>query len=318
MWSTYLTSTESGHQYPGSASPEPSVSVNLLVAAQPQPAHHIPTSLHEPRRLVDGRSPRVGLSSRLLTRTCRLPCFLLPTSLILFFTPSTHSRSSSVNSHSPSLQSAAASTRYMLADMNSPLEPPSAPFASHRESTRSFSSGTSPLLKDSDKFSTSLSVNYLPSKFSNAVVTKRKKNGKANGGYLMPKQGGGREAFRSNEARMPGEGDDDYDGIDFNKEGGRTKAKGRWNKFKWCLFLANILVSSQIPSISPLSSFQLLSSSCRFVLVLPSCRAHVAYRTNYPPSSAHTPSQASSPASSSGSMSGPTPTSSASGTRPNS
>lgn len=85
MWSTYLTSTESGHQYPGSASPEPSVSVNLLVAAQPQPAHHIPTSLHEPQRLVDGRSPRVGLSSRLLTRTCRLPCFSLPTSLILFF-----------------------------------------------------------------------------------------------------------------------------------------------------------------------------------------------------------------------------------------
>lgn len=167
----------------------------------------------------------------------------------------------------------------MLADMTSPLEPPSAPFASHRDSTRSFSSGTSPLLKDSDKFSTSLSVNYLPSKFSNAVVTKRKKNGKANGGYLMPKQGGGREAFRSNEARMPGEGDDDYDGIDFNKEGGRTKAKGRWNKFKWCLFLANILVSSQIPSVSPLSSLQSLSSSCRFVPCSPSLTAARTWHT---------------------------------------
>ena len=139
----------------------------------------------------------------------------------------------------------------MLAGMNSPLEPPSAPFAANRDSARSFSSGTSPLLKDSDKLSTSLSVNYLPSKFSNAVVTKRKKNGKGTGGYLMPKQGGGREAFKSNEARMPGEGDDDYDGMDFNKEGGRTRPKGRWNRFKWCLFLANILVSVLAPSFLP-------------------------------------------------------------------
>ncbi|KIP04332.1 hypothetical protein PHLGIDRAFT_76102 [Phlebiopsis gigantea 11061_1 CR5-6] len=120
--------------------------------------------------------------------------------------------------------------------MNSPLEPPSAPFAPQRESIRSFSSGTSPLLKDS----TSLSAHYLPSKFSNAVVTKRRKNGKGAGGFLMPKQGGGREAFKSNEARMPGDGDDDYDGVDFNKNG-RSRAKGRWNRFKWCLFLANIL-----------------------------------------------------------------------------
>ena len=70
----------------------------------------------------------------------------------------------------------------------------------------------------------------------------------------MPKQGGGREAFRSNEARMPGEGDEDYDGVDVfgnNKEGGRTKPKARWNRFKWCLFLANILVSTLL---SPLCS----------------------------------------------------------------
>lgn len=131
----------------------------------------------------------------------------------------------------------------MLADMNSSLEPPSAPFASRRESSRSFSPGNSPLLKDSDKLSTSLSVNYLPSKFSNAVVTKRRKSGKGAGGHMLPKQGGGREAFRSNEARMPGEGDDDYDGMEFNKEGGRTRPKGHWNRFKWCLFVANTLVS---------------------------------------------------------------------------
>lgn len=136
----------------------------------------------------------------------------------------------------------------MLAGMSSPnLEPPSAPFAGRRESTRSFSSGNSPLLKDSDKLSTSLSVNYLPAKFSNTVVAQRRRNGKGAGGYMMPKQGGGREAFRSNEARMPGAGDEDYDGVDVfgnNKEGGRTKPKARWNRFKWCLFLANILFSA--------------------------------------------------------------------------
>ena len=145
----------------------------------------------------------------------------------------------------------------MLAGMNTPtLEPPSAPFAGgRRESTRSFSSGNTPLLKDSDKLSTSLSINYLPAKFSNTLVSARKRNGKGAGGYsMMPKQGGGREAFKSNEARMPGEADDDYDGVDVfgNKEGGRTKPKGRWNKFKWCLFVVNTLVSAL--SVSSFSS----------------------------------------------------------------
>ncbi|EKM61559.1 uncharacterized protein PHACADRAFT_169009 [Phanerochaete carnosa HHB-10118-sp] len=154
-----------------------------------------------------------------------------------------HSRTSSVNSHSHFHHSAAASSRYILAGMSSPsLEPPSAPFAGRRESTRSFSSGDIPLLNNSP----SLSINYLPSKFSSSVVGRRKRNGKGAGGYMVPKQGGGREAFKSNEARMPGEGDDDYDGVEVfgNKEGGRTKPKARWNRFKWCLFLSNLLFSA--------------------------------------------------------------------------
>lgn len=95
-----------------------------------------------------------------------------------------------------------------------------------------------------DGLSPSLSVNYLPSKFSNSLITKRKKNGKEPD-YMVPKQGGGREAFRSNESRMPGEADDDYDGVDVfgTKEGGRTRPRGRWNRFKWCLFVANFVVS---------------------------------------------------------------------------
>lgn len=169
---------------------------------------------------------------------------------------SSHSRTSSVNSHSPSLQSAAASTRYMLAGMNSPLDPPAAPFANRHDSQRSFSLKDSPLMSSSGlPESPSLSVNYLPSKFSNAVITKRRKNGKG-GGYLMPKQGGGREAFRSNESRMPGENDDDYDGVDMfgAKEGGRTKSRGHWNRFKWILFVANTVVSVPCPSSCSLSA----------------------------------------------------------------
>lgn len=44
---------------------------------------------------------------------------------------------------------------------------------------------------------------------------------------------------------MPGEADDDYDGVDVfgTKEGGRTRRRGRWNRFKWCLFVANFVVS---------------------------------------------------------------------------
>ena len=132
----------------------------------------------------------------------------------------------------------------MLADMHTPLEPPSAPFASRADSFRSLSPKND--LSPTDKhLSTSLSINYLPSKFSNTIVTKRRRNGKG-ADYMMPKQGGGREAFKSNEARMPGEGEDDYDGVDVGlfggKEGGRSRPKGHWNRFKWCLFVANSIV----------------------------------------------------------------------------
>ncbi|KAJ3481786.1 hypothetical protein NLI96_g7427 [Meripilus lineatus] len=133
----------------------------------------------------------------------------------------------------------------MLADMSSPLEPPSAPFASRSGSYRSLSPKTDTPLMSSDKHnSASLSINYLPTKFSNPLIN-RKKHGK-DVDYMLPKQGGGREAFRSNEARMPGEGDDDYDGVTsgwFGKEGGRTRPKLRWNRFKWTLFVANFIFS---------------------------------------------------------------------------
>ena len=58
---------------------------------------------------------------------------------------------------------------------------------------------------------------------------------------MLPKRGGGREAFKSNEARMPGAGDDD-DGLTPGRPGGHTKPKLRWTRFKWVLVIANTIV----------------------------------------------------------------------------
>ncbi|KLO11936.1 hypothetical protein SCHPADRAFT_854666 [Schizopora paradoxa] len=95
--------------------------------------------------------------------------------------------------------------------------------------------------------STSLSVNFLPAKFSSprgSLIHKRK--GKVGADVRNVKQGGGREAFKRGEARMPNANDDDYDGVDVSdvrKTWLSTthvlKPKLRWNKFKWILFLSN-------------------------------------------------------------------------------
>ena len=64
----------------------------------------------------------------------------------------------------------------------------------------------------------------------------------------VPKTGGGREAFKSNESRMPGENDDDYDGVDVRRRG-NWKPRLRWNRFKWILFLTNVVVRFRSPSL---------------------------------------------------------------------
>lgn len=162
-----------------------------------------------------------------------------------------HSRTSSVNSHSPSVQSAANSTRYMLAGMNNnstTLEPPNA-FGSRSSSfSRSMDprSDVSTMGDSKTGIPTSLSVNYLPSKFSNTLIgsgMKRRKGKGMESDLHIPKRGGGREAFRANESRMPGDGDDDYDGVTFGGAQGGRKGRLRWNRFKWVLFVANTVVS---------------------------------------------------------------------------
>jgi hypothetical protein len=152
-----------------------------------------------------------------------------------------HSRRSAESSHSNT-----GSTHPMLPTMNAPLDPPSAPFANSSNGRQSPSSSHSAssfkkgLSGDSETSSVSLSVNYLPKKFSNTLLTagpKRRKAGKG-GEHAIPKMGGGVEAFRSGESRMPGKNDEDYDSVSLNT----TPRKLRWNKFKWILFTANCFV----------------------------------------------------------------------------
>lgn len=79
-----------------------------------------------------------------------------------------------------------------------------------------------------DSSNVSLSINYLPSKFSVplAKVGLRKRKGDTAEPEL-PKQGGGMNVFREGEARMP--------------SGGTGKSM-RWTRFKWILFGTNLLV----------------------------------------------------------------------------
>lgn len=132
----------------------------------------------------------------------------------------------------------------MLPAMKGPLEPPTIPFASSKSPSRSTSiSGKN----GADSSSISLTVNYQPSKFSNSLLSpggsRRRKGGK--GDLVVPKLGGGVDAFKSGEARIPGQNDEDYDGVSGGWFGGNSAPKKlRWNKFKWILFVANCIVSS--------------------------------------------------------------------------
>ncbi|KAI6131928.1 hypothetical protein EDD17DRAFT_1776567 [Pisolithus thermaeus] len=79
----------------------------------------------------------------------------------------------------------------------------------------------------------SLSVNYLPSKFSSGIFSPGARRCKHGVDLSIPKRGGGWETS--------------YDGVSGNrfggKEGGHTHPRMRWNKFKMELFVANVCLS---------------------------------------------------------------------------
>jgi hypothetical protein len=131
----------------------------------------------------------------------------------------------------------------MLPTIATPLDPPSAPFANLPTASSPFKNADG----DPESSAVSLTINYLPKKFSNSLLTagpRRRKAGKS-GEPPVPKMGGGVEAFKSGEARMPGLNDEDYDGISGGLFSGGNSAphrKLRWNRFKWTLFVANCFV----------------------------------------------------------------------------
>lgn len=110
-----------------------------------------------------------------------------------------------------------------------------------------------------DASNLSLSVNYLPSKFSTGMLAgggseaRRRPAARDSAGLGVPKMGGGVDVFKSGEARMGGEGDGDDDDASAKNwfvRGRRehTSSYGfnkklRWNKFKWILFISNTIVS---------------------------------------------------------------------------
>lgn len=174
--------------------------------------------------------------------------------------------------------SMASSQRHILADhqgMNMALEPPVAPFASQTapgSPTASQRSSAAPFSTSDGSTTNALSVNFVPSKFSRPIlpggIYKRKvKSGKGVSGLALPKQGGGREAFKSGEARMPGEKDEDYDGVDVSRR--TLKSKLRWNRFKCILFCANLVVSLPSPHL------HFIANIFSIVLCILPSRAHL-------------------------------------------
>lgn len=149
------------------------------------------------------------------------------------------------------------------------LEPPRLASTSRSPSSVLTSDGlTSSIGSETKRMS--LSVNYLPSKFPATLLSEGPKRRKVWGIGDSPlrKRGGGREAFRRDEARMPGGDDDDLDGVEFSN---RFKLKQRWNRFKWTLVLANLVVrfmSSRHEDIPDKSQFTLYSIAALVICLL--------------------------------------------------
>jgi hypothetical protein len=123
-------------------------------------------------------------------------------------------------------------------DRDPVLAPPIMPYGRSDSPLGSRHSSQTSLSKDGPN---SLSVNYVPAKF-----TKLHQPGSWQG-RNQKKQGGGRDAFATDASRMGmvGTVDDDEGTVFALGKGGvkqKKQPKLRWNRFKWVLMLANILV----------------------------------------------------------------------------
>ena len=132
-------------------------------------------------------------------------------------------RQNSIGSDANSFNSQATSARPLLPGMkfnnNSSVDDYAAHFTPPNRSVPSMNADNISLASTTNL---SLSVNYIPSKFSGF---RNRKGGTYNDEPNLPKSGRGIYAFRSNESRMS-----------------HGKGSLRWNKFKWILFATNSLV----------------------------------------------------------------------------
>ncbi|WWC86874.1 uncharacterized protein L201_001753 [Kwoniella dendrophila CBS 6074] len=138
------------------------------------------------------------------------------------------------------------------------LIPPVAPFIPNSDSAlssrRSSSSllttgggGEKDIVKEGKNRQSSLSLNYVPAKFTKLHSPGDRLNHNVNfEKQQKAKQGGGRDAFAANAQRMGMLGTvDDDEGVVFQiGKGGlkKKKPKLRWNRFKWVLFVANTIL----------------------------------------------------------------------------
>ncbi|KAF7300364.1 hypothetical protein HMN09_00919700 [Mycena chlorophos] len=115
---------------------------------------------------------------------------------------------------------------------------------------------------EGNRASTSLSLNYVPSKFSDVLVhpgarRRRRHNsetgqrllkaekGQAGAGGLVRAptmaRGGGVDAFRRGEARVADDRDDLHPPVGKKGWMDRAEATSRWTRFKWVLFVFNVV-----------------------------------------------------------------------------
>ncbi|KAK7024865.1 hypothetical protein R3P38DRAFT_2778862 [Favolaschia claudopus] len=96
--------------------------------------------------------------------------------------------------------------------------------------------------------SASLSVNYTPAKFSDALVfggPRRRRRGEERTPTLPTMaRGGGVDAFGKGAARMPDDRDDLHPTAHRRGLFERSEMRGRWTRFKTVLFIVNIVYST--------------------------------------------------------------------------
>jgi hypothetical protein len=103
-----------------------------------------------------------------------------------------------------------------------------------------------------NRASTSLSLNYVPAKFSSVLASgaRRRRRGGEEAAEPAMARGGGVDAFRKGEARMPDDRDDLHPVTSRRGWFDRSEMRSRWTRFKWVLLFFNFVVRL-VPPLRP-------------------------------------------------------------------